>query len=152
MIAAGLFFIAGCGALGQIAQIVQPSRFERADRPADIRFIASSLSNPAGGAGVTLWIQVTNPKPFGVKLSTLAATLHVEGQRAATGDFPLGLPLTANQTSVIPLDLSISFTDVPGLAGAIRQAATGQPIGYELNATVGIDAGRFGQQPSGRCS
>ena len=48
VIAAGLFFIAGCGALGQMAQIVQPPRFERADRPADIRFIAPSLSNPAG--------------------------------------------------------------------------------------------------------
>jgi len=82
-------------------------------------------------------------------LSTRAATLHLEGQRAATGDFPLGLPLTANQTSVIPLDLSIRFADVPGLAGAISQAATGRPVAYELNGTVGIDAGRFGQPAFG---
>jgi len=69
----------------------EPPRFEQ-DRPAEIRFVAPSLSQPAGGAGVTLWLRVTNPNPFGFTLSTLDSTLFLEGQRAATGRFPLGRP------------------------------------------------------------
>ena len=33
---------------------------------------------------------------------------------------------------------------MPGLAGALRQAATGSPIAYQLDGTVGVDAGRLG--------
>ena len=66
-------------------------------------------------------------------------------------DFPLGLPLTANQTSVIPLDLFISFADVPGLAGAIRQAAAGQPVASEMNGTVKWMRDASASRHSGRC-
>jgi hypothetical protein len=45
---------------------------------------------------------------------------------------------------VIPIDLAIDFTELPGLAQVIRRAASGQPIGYRLDGTVGIDAGRLG--------
>jgi hypothetical protein len=76
------------------------------------------------GAGVTLWISIMNPNPFGFTLSTLNTTLLLEGQHAATGDVPLGLPLGAGQESVVPIDLTISVADLPGLAGVIRQAAT----------------------------
>lgn len=145
-----LFLTAGCGALGPLGRLVQPPQFEHADdRAAEIRLLAPSIANPAGGAGVSLWLEVTNPNPFGFTLSTLQTTLLLEGSRAATGDFPLGLPLAAGQTTVVPLDLSISFADIPGLAGAIQQAATGQPIDYQLDGTVGIDAGRFGQPTFG---
>ena len=73
----------------------------------------------------------------------------LEGSRAATGDFPLGLPLTAGETTTVPIDLSISFADVPGLASALRQATTGSAIAYQLEGTVGVDAGRFGQPTFG---
>ena len=136
---------AGCATLGPLAQIVQPPRFEQADdQPAEIRLIAPSLRMPTGGAGVRLWLEITNPNPFGFTLSTLEATLALEGSHAATGDFPLGLPLQAGQQSVVPLDLSISFADVPGLAGAVRRIATGNPIDYRLDGRVGVDAGRLG--------
>lgn len=142
--------LGGCAALAPLAQLVQPPRFERADdRPAELRLSPPSLGNPLGGAGVTLWLEVSNPNPFGFTLSTLQTTLLLEGSRAATGDFPLGLPLGTGQTTVVPIDLSISFADVPGLAGALRQAAAGQPIDYQLDGTVGIDAGRFGQPTFG---
>jgi hypothetical protein len=85
-----MFLMAGCGALAPLAQLIQPPRFEQADQPAEIRLLTPSLSHPAGGAGVTLWIRVTNPNPFGFTVSTLDTTLLLEGQRAATGDFPLG--------------------------------------------------------------
>src|SRR6185503_15981912 len=141
---AAVFVVAGCGALGQLATLVQPPRFERDARPAEIRFMAPSLSLPAGGAGVTIWLRVSNPNPYGFTLSTLDTTLLLEDSRAASGNFPLGLPLGAGQESVVPVDLSISFADVPGLAGALRQAAAGNPVTYQLDGTVGVDAGRLG--------
>lgn len=136
---------AGCATLGPLAQIVQPPRFRQADnQPAEIRLIAPSLRLPTGGAGVRIWLEVTNPNAFGFTLSTVNATLALQGTRAATGDFPLGLPLPAGQQSVVPLDLSISFADVPGLAGVARQIATGGTIDYQLDGTVGVNAGRLG--------
>ena len=145
-----LVLVSGCGALTTLGRLIQPPTFDQADgQPAEIRIAPPSLGNPLGGAGVTLWLEVTNPNPFGFTLSTLQTTLLLEGSRAATGDFPLGLPLAAGQTTVVPVDLSISFADIPGLAGAVRRAATGQPIDYQLDGTVGIDAGRFGQPTFG---
>jgi hypothetical protein len=136
---------ASCATLGPLAQIVQPPTFRQADNQlAEIRLIAPSVRQPTGGAGVRIWLEVTNPNAFGFTLSTLAATLSVEGTRAATGDFPLGLPLTARQQSIVPLDLYIDFADVPGLASVVRQLATRGSVGYQLDGTVGIDAGRLG--------
>lgn len=149
LLGAGLFFIGGCAGLAQVGQVVQPPRFEQDERPAEVRFIAPSLASPAGDARMTLWLRVTNPNPFGFTLSTLSTTLMLEGRRGATGNFPLGLPLTSGQTSVVPVDLSIDFADVPGLAGALRQVASGSEIAYQLDGTVGVDAGRFGQPTFG---
>ena len=142
--------MAGCATLGPIARLVQPPRFEQADgQPAEIRLIAPSLRMPTGGAGVRIWLEVTNPNPFGFTLSTVDATLALEGSQAATGAFPLGLPLQAGQRSVVPLDLSISFADVPGLAGVARQIAAGNALDYQLDGTVGIDAGQLGMPTFG---
>jgi len=141
--------MAGCAAVTSLGQLIQPPRFEQAEQPAEIRLMGPSLSHPAGGAGVTLWIRATNPNPFGFTLSTLDTTLLLEGQHAATGNFPLGLPLGAAQETVIPIDLTISFTDLPGLANVLRRAVSGQAVNFQLDGTVGIDAGRFGQPTFG---
>ena len=142
--------LAGCGALAPLGQLIQPPRFEQApNRPAEIRIVAPTPTSPAGGAGVTVWLQVSNPNPFGFTVSTLNTTLSLEGSRAATGDFPLGLPLGAGQTSAVPIDLFVNFGDIPGLAATLRQAVRGQPIAYQLDGTVGIDAGRFGEPTFG---
>ena len=134
-----------CATLGPLAQIVQPPRFRQAEnQPAEIRLVGPSLRNPAGGAGVRVWLKVTNPNAFGFTLSTVNATLSLQDTRAATGDFPLGLPLQAGRSSVIPLDLTVSFADVPGLVGVARQIATAGAIDFALDGTVGIDAGRLG--------
>ena len=136
---------AACAGLTQLAQFVQPPRFDGAEgQPAEIRFLGPSASMPAGGAGVRIWLEVSNPNPFGFTLRTLATTLSLDGSRAATGDFPLGLPLAAGQESIVPVDLSISFRDLPGLATALRQFAIGGTIEYQLDGTVGVDAGRLG--------
>ena len=151
LVLAALFFVAGCGAtLAQLGRIIQPPRFAQAeDQAPEIRLTPPSAANPVGGAGVTLWIEVENPNPFGLTLTTLDATLRLEGNQAATGSFPLGLRLGAGATSVVPLDLGISFSDVPGLSSVVRQAVNGQPVAYQLDGTVGVDAGRFGQPTFG---
>lgn len=136
---------AGCASLGGLSSIIQPPRFEQAEgQPAQLRILGPSRTMPVGGAGVRLWLKVTNPNAFGFTLSTINAALSLEGSRAADADFPLGLPLSARQESVIPLDLSISFADLPGLASALRRLAVGGSVPYELEGTVGVDAGRLG--------
>ena len=145
LILASALSVPGCATLGGLSQIIQPPRFEQADgQPAQLRILGPSRTMPVGGAGVRIWLKVSNPNPFGFTLSTLDASLSLEGSRAAAADFPLGLPLSARQESVIPLDLSFSFADLPGLAGALRRLAVGGSVPYELNGTIGVDAGRLG--------
>jgi len=85
-----------------------------------------------------------NPNAFGLTLVTVRGTLFLEGTRAAEADFPLGLPLTAMGDVVIPLDLRVNFSDIPGLANAVRRAVSGAALSYRLNGTVGVDASHFG--------
>jgi hypothetical protein len=135
----------GCAALAELRAFVQPPRFEEAeDRPAEVRLLPPGRALPIGGAGVRLWTKVSNPNAFGVTLGTLSGTLFLEESRAAAADFPLGLPLAAGAETVIPIDLSVSFADVPGLADALRRAAANEPIAYRLDGTIGVDAGRLG--------
>ena len=134
-----------CTALEQLRALVQAPRFEEADgQPAEIRLLPPGRTTPLGGAGVRIWTKVTNPNSFGIRLGTLSGALFLEGSRAADADFPLGLPLGAGQESVIPIDLSISFADLPGLANVIRRAANNDPLAYRLDGTIGVDAGRLG--------
>lgn len=134
-----------CASLEQLRGLVQAPQFSEADdRRAEIRLVGPSASAPLGGAAIRLWTRVRNPNPFGLTLATLRGSLFLEGSRAAEADFPLGLPLTAGGDDVIPLDLRVSFSDIPGLANAIRRAVSGDPLQYRLNGTVGVDARQFG--------
>lgn len=136
---------AACATLEQLRGLVQAPQFSEADdQRAEIRLLGPSASSPLGGAAIRLWTRVRNPNPFGLTLATLRGSLFLEGSRAAEADFPLGLPLTARGDEVIPLDLRVSFSDIPGLANAIRRAVTGDPLEYRLNGTVGVEAGTFG--------
>jgi hypothetical protein len=62
-----------------------------------------------------------------------------------TADFPLGLTLQAGEESEVPLDLTMSFSYLPGLARVVQDAARSEPIGYRFEGTIGVDAGRLGQ-------
>ena len=93
--------------------------------------------------------RVTNPNPFGLTLGTLRGTLRLESAQAAEVDFPLGLPLRSGEETVVPIDLSVSFADIPGLADVIRQAAAREPVQYRLEGTIGVDAGSLGQPTFG---
>ena len=134
-----------CAKLGALGAIVQPPRFEQAKgRQAELRLMTPSADVPLGGAGVRVWLEVTNPNTFGFTLSAVRATLMLEGIRAATGDFPLGLPLQAGQSTTVPIDLSISFADLPDLAGTLQRLAIGGVVPYALDGTVTVEAGRLG--------
>ena len=136
----------GCASLDALRALVQAPRFEQADgRDSEIRVSGPSASSPVGGASVRLWTKVSNPNGFGLTLGTLRGTLHLEGARAATVDFPLGLPLQARGDAEVPIDILVNFQDVPGLAQAISRAISRQPIEYELEGTVSVEAGAFGE-------
>jgi hypothetical protein len=136
----------GCASLEGLRAFVQPPRFEQADtRQSEIRLVGPSRSAPGGGATVRLWTRVSNPNAFGLTLGTLRGTLHLEGSRAATVDFPLGLPLQARGESEVPIDVIVSFEDVPALGQAIGRAVSRQPIAYELEGTIGVSAGALGE-------
>lgn len=142
---AGVTLGAACAALDQLRAVVQAPRFEEAEgQPAEIRLLPPGGGSPLGGAGVRIWTKVTNPNAFGIRLGTLSGTLFLEGSRAADANFPLGLPLGAGEENVVPIDLTISFADLPGLANVVRRAANNQPLAYRLDGTIGVDAGRFG--------
>jgi late embryogenesis abundant protein len=135
----------GCTALDELRAFVQPPRFEQApNRDAEIRLRGPGAGLPLGGAVVRLWTKVSNPNAFGVTLGTLNGSLYLEERRAADADFPLGLPLGAGGETTIPIDLSISFSDLPGLADVVRRAASREPLAYRLEGTIGVDAGRLG--------
>jgi hypothetical protein len=134
-----------CASLEGLRAFVQPPSFRQTDRPAEVRLAGPSANRPFGGATVKLWTEVSNPNPFGFTLGTLDGTLFLEGTRAADAAFPLGLPLGAGQKSVIPIELSISFSDLPALADVVRRAARREPVEYRLDGTIGVDAGKLGQ-------
>lgn len=142
-LATGVMALQACasmGSLGNLGALIQPPRFEQVpDQPAEIRLQGMS------GAGVRLWTRVSNPNPFGLRLGTLKGTLYLEDTRAANADFPLGLPLSAGGDSVVPIDISISFDDLPGLSGVARRVLARQAVPYRLEGTVGVDAGQLGQ-------
>ena len=145
LIVLAILVVSGCAGLSELARVIQPPRFEQVEgQPAELRLLGPSRSMPAGGAGVRLWLKVTNPNAFGFTLSTVNATLALDGSRAADGDFPLGLPLGSRQEAAVPLDLTISFVELPALASSLRQIAVGGSVPYELEGTVGVDAGRLG--------
>lgn len=135
----------GCAGLEQLRQLVQAPKFEQAPgRRAEIRLVGPRSDLPIGGAAVRLWTRVSNPNAFGLTLGTLRGSLYLQGSHAADADFPLGLPLRAGEETEIPIDLSISFSDLPGLADAVRRAVDRQPLPYRFEGTIGVDAGRLG--------
>jgi len=138
--------LTGCAELGRLSALVQPPRFEQAtDHRAEIRMTGAGSGLPIGGAGVRLWAKGTNPNPFCLTLGTLKGTLFLEDNRAADVDFPLGLPLAAGAETTVPIDLSVSFANLPGLADSVRRAVNRQPLPYRLEGTIGVDAGQLGQ-------
>jgi len=145
-----LLVTSSCASLGELARVIQPLRFsEVPGQPSTIRLAGPSTRQPLGGAALRLWTRVSNPNPVGITLSTLRAEVSLDGTRAATGDFPLGLPLAAGADSDVPLDLSIDFADLPRLGDVLRRAVASQQMPYEVEGTFSIDVGALGRPSFG---
>lgn len=141
--------LSGCATLG-LGDVVQPPEFAAApDRSAELRLLGPSLQNPIGGATVRIWTRVSNPNPIGLVLSALDGVLYLEGVQAAQARFPLGLPLPAVGDTIIPLDLTVSFTNLPALAEALPRAIGAGVVDYRLQGTATVDAGVLGQPSFG---
>jgi hypothetical protein len=147
LLATSLF---ACASLGSLGNILQAPVFQAAaNRNAELRLVGPSVQRPLGGAALRLWAHVQNPNPLGLTLSALAGTLSLEGVQAAQVSFPLGVPMLARADTIIPLDLTFSFSDLPNLAGVAQRALTGAALAYQLNGTVTVDAGPLGRPSFG---
>jgi hypothetical protein len=136
--------LAGCASLEALG--IEPLRFAQADdRSSELRILAPSAGRPLGGASIRLWAEVENPNGFGLTLAEVAGDLLLEGTEAIAVDFPLGLPLVAHQDTVIPLDVSIGFDDLPRLGQITKAALGGDPLAYQLDGTFAVEAGRLGR-------
>ena len=137
--------LSACAAIG-LGNVLQAPRFSVASgRNAELRLAAPSLQSPLGGATIRLWAHVQNPNPFGLALAALEGSLALEGTRAANVNFPLGVPLLASQDTIIPLDITVRFSDLPGLANLASRLLTQSSVNYQLDGTVTVDAGLLGQ-------
>lgn len=138
-------FLAGCAGFG-LGDVIKAPEFSVAQgRNAELRLVGPSSQSPLGGASIRIWAHVRNPNPLGLALSALEGSLALEGTRAANVNFPLGVPLLANQDTVIPLDITVRFSDLPGLAELASRLITRSNVNYQLDGTVTVDAGVLGQ-------
>jgi hypothetical protein len=142
--------LSAVGACAALQAMIQPPIFEVVgDRTSEFRLMGPSPDRPLGGAQVRIWTRVQNPNTVGFTVTRLTGSLLLEGDRAAAVDLPLGLPLPAAGDTVVPLDVTLSFADVPGLANQIVGAVTGQRLDYAVEGIVGVDAGALGQPSFG---
>lgn len=144
---AAVLFASSCASLGSL---VQPPTFDVASgRQTELRLLGPSTSRPLGGVALRVWTRVGNPNSFGLTLSALAGNVFLENQHAGEVSFPLGMPLLAGADTVIPLDVSISFADVPELAGVAQRILSQNLVAYRVDGTVTVDAAPFGQPSFG---
>lgn len=138
------------GSCATLNQLVQPPQLSVAEgRDTQLRLLGPSTSRPLGGASLRIWTRVQNPNAFGLTLAALRGNLFLENEQAGEVDFPLGLPLTASGDTIIPLDVSISFADVPGLIDVVQRMVSRNTVVYRLDGTVTLDAAPFGQPSFG---
>ena len=57
--------------------------------------------------------------------------------------------LEPGAATVVPLDIAVSFTNLPGLADVLLRAVAGGEIAYSLRGTATVDAGVLGRPTFG---
>lgn len=133
-----------------LSQIIQPPQFSVAEgRDTQLQLLGPSTTRPLGGASLRIWTRIHNPNAFGLTLAALRGNVFLEDTRAGEVNFPLGLPLTAAGDTIIPLDVNISFADLPGLVDVAQRIVSRNRVAYRLDGTVSVDAGPFGQPSFG---
>jgi hypothetical protein len=140
-----LLLLGAAGCAGLAALGIVPLRIsEPAGKSAELRLLGPALDRPLGGAAIRLWARVENPNTIGVTLTQVTGDLHIEDAEAIAVNFPLGLPMTANQDTIIPLDVTLKFDNLPRLARLARAAVSGGALPYRVDGSFGVDAGRLG--------
>lgn len=135
--------LAACAALSTLG--IVPLRFsEPPGSEPELRILGPAADRPLGGAALRLYARIENPNQIGLTLRQVAGDLYIEDAEAIAVDFPLGLPLSAGQDTIIPLDVSLRFDRLPRLASLARTALTGNPLGYRLEGSFSVDAGNLG--------
>lgn len=143
--AALLLAVAGCASLG-LGSVIQPPNVASVESQSpELRLRLPGAGRPAGGAAVRLWSRIENPNAFSITISRLTGDLFIGDQEGVAVDFPLGVPLVASGDTIVPLDVSIDFDDLPGLGQAAFAALTSGTLPYRLDATIGVNAGMLGQ-------
>ena len=138
------------GSCATLSQIIQPPQLSVAEgRDAQLQLLGPSSSRPLGGATLRIWTRVHNPNAFGLTLAALRGNVFLEDTRAGEVNFPLGLPLTAAGDTIIPLDVNISFSDLPGLVDVAQRIVSRNSVAYRLDGTLSVDAGPLGQPSFG---
>lgn len=133
----------GCAALESLG--ILALRFESADdRGTELRLLEPAAGRPLGGAALRLWAHVENPNGFGLRLTEVAGDLSIADAGVLDVEFPLGLPLAAYQDTIVPLDVSIGFDDLPALGRVARAAIGSERLDYRLDGTFAVEAGRYG--------
>lgn len=141
--------LGACAALG-LGGMIQPPRMSAVQgRDAELRLAPPTAARPLGGATIRIWTRVQNPNSFGLTLAALAGNLFLENERAANVDFPLGMPLGARADTIIPIDITVSFADVPGMIGVAERILRQNTVGYRVDGTLTVDAAPFGQPSFG---
>lgn len=139
----------GCAGLAGVLGIQEP-RFTMAEgRESQLRVAPPSPRHPRGAATVRIWTHVTNPNSFGLTLSVLEGALALEGDELADVHLPLGLPLSAAADTVIPLEITFDFGSFTALGNVAQRLLTRGEVAYELNGTLGVDAGPLGRPSFG---
>ena len=155
VILAGLA-VCGCATLGSLGGLIRPVRIESApDHPAELRLGGGGILGGRVGIGLPdaatlrLWARIENPNSFGLTLSAIDGAVYLEDARAASVNLPLGLPLEPQLERLVPLDITLRLSDLPGLGGVIARAASGNPTAYRLEGRITLDAGALGQPTFG---
>lgn len=150
----GLAAVAGCVLLGcaslNLGEVVQAPGITAVDgRGSELRMLLPSTDRPVGGAAIRLWSRIENPNAFSLSVTTLAGDLFLGDGGAVAVEFPLGVPLVANGDTIVPLDVTVGFDDLPVLGRTVVAAALEGALDYRLEATIGVDAGLLGQPTFG---
>lgn len=145
ILAVATISLGACATVSGLMQVQAP-RFDVADgRLSELQLLGPAVGRPLGGASIRIWSRVENPNAFGLTLTSLQGDLLLDDVRAVAIDLPLGLPLRAGQDTVIPIEVSLSFADIPGLADAVVKFATQRAVGYRMDGKFAVDAGPFGR-------
>ncbi len=84
-------------------------------------------------------LQVTNPNPIGLRLTSLDGALVLRGVLAADVRFGGGVDVPAQGAAELVLDIAVPLPGASGLVDAALALVGGAPVAYRVEAAVGVD-------------